>query len=203
MKPCQGQVALLMLDNIGHGEDASKRPMGVAGKGHKVDVKLSSKRREDPLALVITAEKARPIRAPFRKGTKWIAYESGCRGAVVFDARQIEIETEDRARSRERAVVLAALRKESPLGLNKLEDALRDAGLKGRSQELRDRIKAMAVDPNGRVRDTGHGFKFVPESGSDLPMSRPMSQAHVHVPLKTWDMDGQDDHDEAPDAEGR
>ena len=45
----------------------------------------------EPLSLVFAAEKVRAV-APFRKGSRWVAYEAGCRAPCVFDARQIEAE---------------------------------------------------------------------------------------------------------------
>lgn len=156
--PCQGRVAVLLLDNIGHGEDASRRAMGASAKGHKIDIRLSSKRREDPSSLLITCEKARPTRAPFRRGDRWVAYEAGCMPAAVFDASQIELEKATRSGPDPRMVVVAALREKSPQGQNKLEDVLRAAGLKGRSDELRDMLKAMVKDPACPVLDTGKGL---------------------------------------------
>lgn len=189
VKPCQGRVALLMLDNVGHGEDAKTRALGASAKGHKVDIRLSSKSRDRPLSLVITAEKVRPRRAPFRKGARWVAYEEGCKPAVPFDARQVELEQEQHAPPDPVAVVITALETHSPQGQIKLVKAMREAGVEGRDKALRERLKAMADDPECPVRDTGGRGLELAQVTPELPMAQAMSEGYVHGPYRGRAMD--------------
>ena len=156
--PCHGRTALLMLDNIGHAEDAQNRAIGSRAKGQKVDIKLSSKARTNPSSLVIKCEKIRATRAPFKKGWKWVAYEHDCAAPVPFP-EAMEREREERDAPDLLPVVVAALRKDSPMGVGRLERAARDAGVKARSIALRDQFKAMADDLDRPVIDTGQGSR--------------------------------------------
>jgi hypothetical protein len=173
VQPCQGRAALLMLDNIGHAEDAHDRALGASAKGHKVDIRLWGKRREQPLSLVITCAKARLANAPFRRGQKWVAYADAYTPATVFDAEQIDLEGGEAPDPV--AVVIEALQETSPQGQVKLVRALRAAGVKGRDTDLRDRIKALAADPESPVVDVGR-------KGFELDMSQGVSQGDVHGP---------------------
>jgi len=205
VKPCQGRVCLLMLDNIGHAEDSRTRALGASAKGHKVDIRLSSKRRDEPLSLIIRCEKVRIVNAPFRRGHSWVAYEDGCKPATPFDSRQRDLERDEPDIIE---VIVSALREESPQGMLKLEHVLRVAGIQGRSMSLRADIRAIAADPDCPVRDLGpRGFDLDPDmsipmshvpaptAGDSLSghaaqpnslfqpgMSDPMSQSHVHAP---------------------
>jgi hypothetical protein len=177
VQPCQGRVALLMLDNIGHAEDAHDRALGASAKGHKVDIRLWGKRREEPLSLVITCAKVRHTNAPFERGARWVAYPDAYTAASAYDGEQVELEggeTLDPV-----AVVVDALERSSPQSQIRLVRALRDAGVKGRDTNLRAAIKAMAVDPGVPVRAAGgKGFEFDP----DVPGPKAWSQGVVHAP---------------------
>jgi hypothetical protein len=177
VQPCQGRVALLMLDNIGHGDDAQERALGASAKGHKVDIRLYGKRREEPLSLVITCAKVRHANAPFERGASWVAYPDAYKAASAYDGEQIELEGAEALDPV--AIVVDTLERDSPQGQIKLVKALRDAGVKGRDTNLRAAIKAMAVDPDVPVRAAGgKGFEFDP----DVPGPMAMSQGDVHAP---------------------
>lgn len=202
VKPCQGRVALLMLDNIGHNEDAKTRAIGASAKGHKVDIRLSARRRDNPLSLVITCEKVRGTRAPFRRGAKWVAYEAGCNSAVAFDDRQREREKAARDGADLAGIVVAALRTTSPLGLGKLVEVLRGEGVKGRNDDLRAALKAMVADPDVPIQDTGgKGLRLAPEF-ERLPMPQPMPRPHAHAPYTDGGM-GRSDRLDSTDSQRR
>jgi AAA domain len=64
-------AAVVMLDNVGHAEDAQERPMGPASKIHKADLIFSCTALDDPARLQIVAQKVRSIRVGFKKGATW------------------------------------------------------------------------------------------------------------------------------------
>jgi hypothetical protein len=65
-------VAVVMIDNIGHAEEARSRAKGVSGKGDKADLTFSCKAIADPPGLVVRCQKVRSIRAAFRVGDEWV-----------------------------------------------------------------------------------------------------------------------------------
>src|SRR5439155_2004916 len=65
-------AAVVMVDNIGHAEEARSRAKGVSGKGDKADLTFSCKAIADPPGLVVRCQKVRTIRAAFRVGDEWI-----------------------------------------------------------------------------------------------------------------------------------
>jgi hypothetical protein len=66
-------TSVVMLDNIGHGEDSKKRAKGVSAKQDRADVTLSCRIRTAPsLSLIITCRKVRSVRAPFGYGDRWM-----------------------------------------------------------------------------------------------------------------------------------
>jgi hypothetical protein len=161
-RPCQDNAALLLLDNLAHDPEARSRAVGVAAKGHKIDIKLSSRARETPLSLIIRCEKARPIAAPFKKGDKWIAYEAGAQAPTILDPKQLALEREDDQAPDPAAVVVAALEEQAPQGIKRLETALREAGVRGEKDALRGLVRAMAEDLNCPVIDVGkRGFSLL------------------------------------------
>lgn len=64
-------VAVVMLDNIGHADDARNRPKGVSEKGHKADLTFWCKATSDPASLILTAGKVRATRCAHRRGDTW------------------------------------------------------------------------------------------------------------------------------------
>ena len=69
-------VAVVILDNIGHAEDAQHRPSGTSSKMNKADLLFSCTARDEPPALLITCTKVRATRARVRKGDTWLFTES-------------------------------------------------------------------------------------------------------------------------------
>lgn len=63
-------VAVVMLDNIGHAEDARDRAKGASAKGDKVDLTFACKPIGDALILKVT--KVRSVLAAFACGDQWI-----------------------------------------------------------------------------------------------------------------------------------
>jgi hypothetical protein len=63
-------VAVVKLDNVGHGPDSAQRPKGASAKLDRADLVLScSSHRE---GLLITARKVRSIRIPFSTDDQWL-----------------------------------------------------------------------------------------------------------------------------------
>ena len=65
-------TAVLMLDNVGHADDAKDRPLGTSAKMHKADLLFSCSALEDPPRLQIVATKVRSVRAAFKNGMAWV-----------------------------------------------------------------------------------------------------------------------------------
>jgi ABC-type iron transport system FetAB ATPase subunit len=67
--------AIVMLDNVGHAEDAQNRAIGQSAKLHKADLIFHCAAEKDPLALTITLDKVRTIRTTLKKGDTWKVHE--------------------------------------------------------------------------------------------------------------------------------
>ena len=81
-------VAVVMLDDIGHAQDAADRAMGASAKGHKAHLTFHCTAETDPLALRLKVTKVRSVRAPFKRGDQWECPESTLevRSLGVFEA---------------------------------------------------------------------------------------------------------------------
>jgi len=115
-------VAVVMLDNIGHAEDAQGRPMGASAKMHKADLMFSCTAQDDPSLLRLTATKVRSVRAAFGKGATWECDEAtqtltGIDAVFAPASRQSRVE---RRRDEERGNILHAL-SDAERGLRELE----------------------------------------------------------------------------------
>ncbi len=69
-------VAVVLVDNIGHSQDARKRAKGASAKGDKADVTIACRAHASPRALALQADKVRSVLAPFRPGEEWLFAES-------------------------------------------------------------------------------------------------------------------------------
>lgn len=67
----RGRV-VIMLENVGHAEDAQKRAKGASAKEDRADLTFWCKRQANPVGLIITTKKVRTVRAPFRYGDSWV-----------------------------------------------------------------------------------------------------------------------------------
>lgn len=81
-------VAIVMLENIGHAFDTKARPKGVSAKLDRADLAFSCKLQSQPVGLSITATKVRSVRAPFARGAKWV---------FVRDSQRVERLADDGA----------------------------------------------------------------------------------------------------------
>jgi hypothetical protein len=63
-------IAVALVDNIGHDQEASGRAKGASAKGDKADLDFSCRSVHD--GLVIRCKKSRPIRATVREGDEWL-----------------------------------------------------------------------------------------------------------------------------------
>ncbi|MGO8906631.1 MAG: hypothetical protein ACLQMH_13550 [Solirubrobacteraceae bacterium] len=81
-------VAVVLVDNIGHGEDAKARPKGVSAKQDKPDLAFSCSRSVNPVGLIVKAQKVRPTRAAFKRHDEWL---------FTKDDQRIARRTEDSA----------------------------------------------------------------------------------------------------------
>jgi hypothetical protein len=64
-------VAVVMVDNVGHAEEARGRAKGVSAKSDRADLTFSCKAIADPPALLVRCQKVRSVRAAFRVGDEW------------------------------------------------------------------------------------------------------------------------------------
>jgi hypothetical protein len=64
-------LVFLSLDNIGHAIEARSRAKGASAKQDRADVTLWCKPKAQPAGLIITVQKVRSVRAPFRRGDSW------------------------------------------------------------------------------------------------------------------------------------
>jgi hypothetical protein len=64
-------AAVVMLDNVGHSDDARERPLGPSSKMHKADLMFSCEAQDEPPALQMTLRKRRTIRSSLRVGASW------------------------------------------------------------------------------------------------------------------------------------
>ena len=74
-------VAVLLLENVGHAEDAKRRAKGASAKSDRADITLAASVSANPPGLLIRATKVRSIRAPFQRGAEWL---------VPMDSQRIE-----------------------------------------------------------------------------------------------------------------
>jgi hypothetical protein len=65
-------VTVIVLDNVGHAEDARTRAKGASAKQDKADLTFHCKLQSNPAALTVTAAKVRPTRAAFKRGDSWL-----------------------------------------------------------------------------------------------------------------------------------
>lgn len=63
-------VPVVLVDNIGHSEDASHRPSGASGKINRPDLTFACK--ETSAGLVVRCTKVRGVRVPWKKGDRWL-----------------------------------------------------------------------------------------------------------------------------------
>ncbi len=81
-------VTVVMVDNIGHAEDAKSRAKGASAKQDRADLTFSCSPSSSPVGLTIKAQKVRSIRAGHQRGDEWI-FEK--------DTQRIESRGDDRA----------------------------------------------------------------------------------------------------------
>jgi hypothetical protein len=65
-------VTVVMVDNVGHAEDAKARAKGASAKQDKPDLTFSCSLSTTPPGLIIKAGKVRSIRAGHQRGDEWI-----------------------------------------------------------------------------------------------------------------------------------
>ena len=69
-------VAVVMLDNVGHAEGASERPIEQSAKIHKTDLMFACSVHVDPVGLLIRCTKRRSERCAFKVGDAWLFDEA-------------------------------------------------------------------------------------------------------------------------------
>lgn len=65
-------VFVILLDNVGHAQEARSRAKGASAKQDRVDLSFACKLRAQPVGLIVTASKVRSVRAPFHRGSSWV-----------------------------------------------------------------------------------------------------------------------------------
>jgi hypothetical protein len=182
---------VVVLDNVGHAEKS--RPKGAGAKVDAVPTGYQVRTTKKFTPTLLGAVEIKCQRSRYGDvGRAWTAEV----GAGRFDVpERREASTNDGAVDPV-AVVVAALKREAPLGQLKLEAALRAGGVTGKSEVLRDQIKAMASDPECRIHDTGNGYALTAED----PVSRPHVPTPCPCPPTGVDTDGSAGHAGHADA---
>ncbi len=65
-------VTVLIVDNIGHAEDAKRRAKGASAKQDRADLTFSCSPSTSPVGLAVKAQKVRSVRAGFQRGDEWL-----------------------------------------------------------------------------------------------------------------------------------
>jgi hypothetical protein len=65
-------VAVVIVDNIGHAEDAKSRAKGASAKQDRADLTFSCSPSSSPIGLTIKAQKVRSVRAGHQRGDEWV-----------------------------------------------------------------------------------------------------------------------------------
>jgi archaellum biogenesis ATPase FlaH len=65
-------VAVILVDNVGHAEEAKARAKGASAKSDRADLTFSCSQSTNPPGLIIKAGKVRSVRAGFQRGDEWL-----------------------------------------------------------------------------------------------------------------------------------
>jgi hypothetical protein len=65
-------ATVVIVENIGHAEDAKRRAKGASAKGDRADLTFACSAVANPPGLAIKAQKVRSVRAPFQRGDEWL-----------------------------------------------------------------------------------------------------------------------------------
>jgi hypothetical protein len=65
-------VAVVLVDNVGHAEDARARAKGASAKQDRADLTFSCSPSTTPPGLIVKAAKVRSIRASHQRGDEWL-----------------------------------------------------------------------------------------------------------------------------------
>jgi hypothetical protein len=65
-------IVVILIDNIGHSEDARHRAKGASAKQDKADLRFTCIPKASPEALILKAKKVRSVRADIKRGDEWI-----------------------------------------------------------------------------------------------------------------------------------
>jgi hypothetical protein len=79
-------VSVVMVDNIGHAEDAKSRAKGASAKSDRADLTFSCSSSASPVGLIVKAQKVRSVRAGHQRGDEWL---------FLKDTQRIERRGED------------------------------------------------------------------------------------------------------------
>ena len=150
-------TAVVMLDNVGHAEDAQDRPIGPSSKGHKADLVFSCTVQQDPKALRLTAKKVRSVRAAFGEGATWECDEATLRVAPINGPVTASRPKRPRERQREerKAAILAAV-SEKRLSARQIA-----ASTQIPRATLSDLLDALCAD--GKIDSTAEGWGWPQE----------------------------------------
>lgn len=142
-------VAVVLLDNIGHAPESSKRAKGASAKQDLADLTFSCRLRARPLGLIITVQKVRSVRAAFGHGAQW-----------VFDreTQRIDIVEPDHGDIwRPTAImerVSRLLEDQSPLGKNEIR-----AEIPSKAENVDAAIRALIADGHVHSEPAERGKK--------------------------------------------
>jgi hypothetical protein len=65
-------VTVILVDNVGHAEEAKSRAKGASAKSDRADLTFACSTATNPPGLAIKAVKVRSVRAGFQRGDEWL-----------------------------------------------------------------------------------------------------------------------------------
>ena len=147
-------TAVVLLDNVGHADDAQDRAIGPSAKRHKTDLEFACTAKDDPPALQMRCTKVRSVRAAIRKSDTWVCDEATLRVTTLngpFKATPRRKSGQERKRDEREQLVQDAL-SANPQGARRIA-SITDIP-KSTVQDLLDRlcVKGLAAStPTGWV----------------------------------------------------
>ena len=147
-------VTVVLVDNIGHADDAKNRAKGASAKTDRADLAFACKHAGD--GLLIKATKVRQSRAPFKRGQEW---------TFGRDSQRVELWTGQAAPAhtrRPRGYPTIYMRRVSdtlaaatgPLSLNSVR-----ARTTGKTEHKDAGVRALEAE--GYIRNDGDGYRLL------------------------------------------
>ncbi len=155
-------VAVALIDNVGHAEDARGRAKGASAKQDKPDLTFACRLHSNPTALAVKATKVRSVRAPHSRDEEWLFVERTQRVE-----RRVAPPVAAQGALHDAVVNVLG---EKPLGIGKIRQALRErVGKAPGTTALGNALAEWASDvASGIVRDPSGGFRRAHTEGASM-----------------------------------